>query len=99
MAQGSVFETRNQEQYNSTKLDPTTTNPFVLTDIETDPATAQKPTDKQKVVFQREFRDPVTGATLTKYVKQTDIDQKQGETIYTVSDQETLMRFFADGKG
>lgn len=98
-AQGSVFETRNQEQYDKTKLDPTTTNPFVLTDIEEDPTTAQKPTDKQKIVFQREFKDPVTGATLTKYVKQTDIDQKQGETIYTVSDQETLLRFFADGKG
>ena len=85
---GDVFEQNNIDNYDETKTDPTTTNPFVLTDIEQDPVTKQKPTDKEKIIFQKDNR----------YVKQMANNQKQGETVYTASDQAALSAFFADNK-
>ena len=94
-AQGTPLSQPAIDQYNETKQEPTNTNPFVLTDIEEDPTTKQKPTSEQKIVFSREYRD-YSGQKRTKYVTQMANNQKQGETVYTASDQEVLMQFFAD---
>jgi hypothetical protein len=83
------------DRYNETKKEPTNTNPFVLTDIEQDPITQEKPITDQKIVFSREYRD-LTGQKRTKYVTQTSNNQKRGETVYTASDQQVLQQFFAD---
>ena len=94
-APGTALEENSIDLYNETKQEPTDTNPFVLTDIEQDPKTKQKPTSQEKIVFQREYRNS-EGQVKTKFVKQTNNNQKQGETVYTASDQEVLMQFFAD---
>ena len=85
--------------YDETKTDATLTNPFILTDIEQDPVTAQKPTTQEKILFERKYKDPTTNTTQTKYVKQMANNQKQGETVYTASDQQALYDFFIDNKG
>jgi hypothetical protein len=85
---GDVYEQKSIDNYESTKVDPTTTNPFILTDIEQDPVTKQKPTEKEKIIFQVDNR----------YVKQMANNQKQGETVYTASDQDALFAFFVDNK-
>lgn len=95
--QGDAFEQTGIDQYNETKSEPTTDNRFILSDLEQNPVTKQKPTSQEKIVFQREYRD-FTGQTRTKYVKQMANNQKKGETTYTASDQEMLMQFFADKK-
>ena len=99
VAKGEVFSEINTQQYEGTKFDPTLTNPFVLTDIEENPLTAQKPTEQEKILFQKTYKDPTTQTTQTKYVKQMAYNQKQGETVYTASDQQALYDFFIDNKG
>jgi len=99
VAQGAVFNENEIQQYEGTKIDPTLTNPFVLTDIEENPLTAQKPTSQEKILFERTYKDPTTQTTQTKYVKQMAYNQKQGETVYTASDQQALYDFFIDNKG
>jgi len=71
----------------------------VLTDIEQDPATKETPPEQDKLVFQRVYRDPFNqNVTQTKYVKEVSNNQKQGETVYTASDQQALYDFFIDNK-
>jgi hypothetical protein len=98
-APGTPILESNITQYDETKTSATLFDPFILTDLQADPATAQKTTSKEKVVFQREYRDSTTGKVQTKYVKQTNTNQKKGETSYTASDQQALMDFFADKAG
>ena len=88
IAPGDVYEQQSIDNYEGTKVDPTTTNPFILTDIEQDPVTKQKPTDKEKIIFQKDNR----------FVKQMANNQKQGETVYTASDEAALFAFFVDNK-
>ena len=95
--EGDAFEQPAIDQYNETKSDPTVDNRFILSDLEQNPVTQQKPTSQEKIIFRREYRD-FTGQTRTKYVKQMANNQKNGETVYTASDQEMLMQFFADKK-
>jgi hypothetical protein len=99
VAQGNVYNENDIKQYEGTKIDPTLTNPFVLTDIEENPLTAQKPTEQEKILFEKTYKDPTTQTTQTKYVKQMAYNQKQGETVYTASDQQALYDFFIDNKG
>jgi hypothetical protein len=99
VAQGNVYNENDIKQYEGTKIDPTLTNPFVLTDIEENPLTAQKPTEQEKILFEKTYKDPTTQTTQTKYVKQMAYNQKQGETVYTASDQQALYDFFVDNKG
>lgn len=97
VAPGEVSYEPDRNQYNETKNDFTNENQFVLTDIEQDPATKQKPPEQDKFVFERVYRDPFNqNVTQTKYVKQMSNNQKQGETVYTASDQQALFDFFAD---
>ena len=96
---GQVIQQNDVDRYNETKNDFTKENPFILTDIEQDPATKQKPTDQEKLVFERTYRDPTNqNVKQTKYVKQMANNQKQGETVYTASDQQALFDFFADNE-
>jgi hypothetical protein len=99
VAPGEVFSQPAKDQYNETKNDFTKENQFVLTDIEQDPATKEMPPEQDKLVFQRVYRDPFNqNVTQTKYVKQMSNNQKQGETVYTASDQQALEDFFVDNK-
>lgn len=94
---GQVIQQNDIDRYNETKNDFTKENPFILTDIEQDPATKQKLTNQEKLVFERTYRDPLNqNVKQTKYVKQMANNQKQGETIYTASDQQALFDFFVD---
>lgn len=99
IAEGSVLEQPAIDRYNETKNDFTKENPFILTDIEQDPTTKQKPTEQEKLIFERTYRDPNNqNIKQTKYVKQMANNQKQGETVYTASDQQALFDFFADNE-
>lgn len=99
IADGNVLGQPDIDRYNETKTDPTTTNPYILTNIEQDPVTKQKPTTQEKLLFERVYRDPTNqNIKQTKYVKQMDNNQKQGETIYTASDQQALFDFFVDNE-
>lgn len=99
VAPGEVFSQPAKDQYNETKNDFTKENQFVLTDIEQDPATKETPPEQDKLVFQRVYRDPFNqNVTQTKYVKEVSNNQKQGETVYTASDQQALYDFFIDNK-
>jgi hypothetical protein len=99
IADGNVLGQPDIDRYNETKTDPTTTNPYILTDIEQDPVTKQKPTTQEKLLFERVYRDPTNqNIKQTKYVKQMANNQKQGETIYTASDQQALFDFFVDNE-
>lgn len=98
VAPGDAFETPPIDRYAETKIDPTTTNPYILSDIEEDPQTKQKQTSQEKIIFQRSYRDPSSQTQQTKYVKQMANNQKKGETVYTASDQQALFDFFVDNK-
>lgn len=99
VAPGDVLNQPSIDLYNETKTSFTAENPYVLTDIEQDPATKQKPPEQDKLVFQRVYRDPYNQSVQqTKYVKQMSNNQKKGETVYTASDQQALFDFFIDNK-
>ena len=98
IAPGDVTEQSAIEKSEGTLVDATLTNPYVLTDLEQDPVTKQAATGQEKIVFQREYRDPTGAVSQTKYVKQMASNQKQGETVYTASDQQALSDFFVDNK-
>lgn len=99
IATGDVLEQPAIDRFNETKNDFTTENPYVLTDIEQDPTTKQKPPEQDKLIFQRTYRDPYNqNVQQTKYVKQVSNNQKKGETVYTASDQQALFDFFIDNK-
>lgn len=99
IAPGNVLEQQAIDQYNETKTDYTTQNPYILTDIEQNPATKEKPPEQDKLIFERTYRDPSNpNIKQTKYVKQVSNNQKKGETVYTASDQQALFDFFADNK-
>lgn len=92
---GAVAEKKDIDNYNETKEDLTKDNSFILTDLEEDPATKQKPTSQEQVLFRREYIDQ-SGKKRIKYIRQMSNNQKQGETVYSASDQETLLQFFID---
>ncbi len=92
---GAVAEKKDIDNYNETKEDLTKDNSFILTDLEEDPATKQKPTAQEQVLFRREYIDQ-SGKKRIKYIRQMSNNQKQGETVYSASDQETLLQFFID---
>ena len=94
-AEGDVAEQRNIDNFNESKEDLTKDNRFILTDLEQDPETKQKPTSQEQILFRREYVDH-NGNKRVKYVKQMANNQKKGETVYSASDQETLMQFFID---
>jgi hypothetical protein len=94
-AEGDVAEQRNIDNFNESKEDLTKDNSFILTDLEQDPETKQKPTSQEQILFRREYVDH-NGNKRVKYVKQMANNQKKGETVYSASDQETLMQFFID---
>lgn len=88
-----VGETRNQDNFNETKDGLVDTNPFILSDLELDPATKPKPTIQHKYLYRREYVDR-NGNKQAKVVSQTSRYQKNGETEYTASDEQSLMEFF-----
>lgn len=90
---GIVGEKKDDDNFNETKNGLVDTNPFILTDLELDPATTPKPTVQQKRVYGREYVDR-NGNKKTRLVTQTSRYQKNGETVYTASDEESLMEFF-----
>lgn len=92
---GAVAEKKDIDNYNETKEDLTKDNSFILTDLEENPATKQKPTAQEQVLFRREYIDQ-SGKKRIKYIRQMSNNQKQGETVYSASDQETLLQFFID---
>lgn len=96
-SEGDVQELADSDKYQGTKTSKTNTNAFVLSDIEQSP-TKQKPTVKDKFLFRRETVDRSTGVRNTHYVRQTDSNEKQGETVYTASDETALAQFFLDRK-
>jgi len=99
VAPGEISFQPDTDQYNETKNDSTKENQFVLTDIEQNPTTKETQPEQEKLVFQRVYRDPFNqNVTQTKYVKQVSNNQKQGETVYTASDQQALYDFFIDNK-
>ena len=94
-SEGVVAEQKNIDNFNGTKEDLTKDNSFILSDLEENPVTKQKPTSQEQVLFRREYVDQ-SGIKRVKYVTQMANNQKQGETVYSASDQETLFQFFID---
>jgi len=91
----SINEQTDVDNFNQTKNDPTEDNQFVLSDIQQDTKTQQKPPELDKYLFKREYRD-YDGQLKEKTIKQMSNNQKKGETVYTASDLKTLLTFFSD---
>jgi hypothetical protein len=91
----NINEQTDVDNFNQTKNDPTEDNQFVLSDIQQDTKTQQKPPELDKYLFKREYRD-YDGQLKEKTIKQMSNNQKKGETVYTASDLKTLLTFFSD---
>lgn len=66
---------------------------FVLSDINQDQATKQRPTTDNQFLFKKETYDPITGKKTIKYIKRIERNQKKGESTYSASDIQTLQEF------
>ena len=94
---GTIRNQDDVDNFNETKNEPTEGNQYVLSDINQDTKTAQKQPEQQKLLFERQYVDS-KGNTRTKTIRQTESNQKKGETVYSASDLETVMAFFAKRK-
>ena len=68
-------------------------DPFILSDLERAPESAQEPTVMDRIVFERSSRNPITGKLTTGYVRAIQRGMRGGETVYTASDTQTLDEF------
>lgn len=91
----NINEQKDVDNFNETKTDPTEDNRFILSDIQQDTKTQEKPPEMDKYLFRREYRD-YDGQLKEKTIKQMSNNQKKGETVYTASDLKTLLTFFGD---
>jgi hypothetical protein len=94
---GIIQNQDDVENYKETKNEPTDDNHYILSDINQDVKTAEKQPEQQKLLFQRQYKD-YKGDTKTKTIRQTESNQKRGETVYSASDIETIMTFFTERK-
>lgn len=67
-----------------------TKDKFILSDIDQDPKTKQKPTTNKKYVYNKTITNSKTGKTVKKFVTALDSGQKKGETVYYASDKGAL---------
>jgi len=72
---------------------------FSLTDIESDPNTAQTPTTNQKLLIEKTSINPITNQKETRLVKILESNQKQGEIVYYASGFQTLDEFITTING
>lgn len=91
----NINEQKDVDNFNETKTDATEDNRFILSDIQQDTKTQEKPPEMDKYLFRREYRD-YDGQLKEKTIKQMSNNQKKGETVYTASDLKTLLTFFGD---
>ena len=91
----NINEQKDVDNFNETKTDATEDNRFILSDIQQDTKTQDKPPEMDKYLFRREYRD-YDGQLKEKTIKQMSNNQKKGETVYTASDLKTLLTFFGD---
>lgn len=91
----NINEQKDVDNFNETKTDATEDNRFILSDIQQDTETQEKPPEMDKYLFRREYRD-YDGQLKEKTIKQMSNNQKKGETVYTASDLKTLLTFFGD---
>lgn len=68
-------------------------NKFLLNDVNNDVETAQESTTDKKYVYEKTIINQVTGKKTKKVVTARDSSQKNGETIYHVSQKESLEDF------
>ena len=85
-----VFEgadVQNEKSLNKTKKS------FDLSEIQPDEETKQRPTSLSERSIAKEITDPITGEKQIKYIQLINTPRRQGETIYTAPDIETLDSF------
>jgi len=74
-------------------LEKSTDDKFILTDINQEQKTKQKPTTEERFLFKKTFINPITGKKSIKYIKKISRNQRKGESVYSASDIATLQEF------